>query len=288
MTASPESLPRAVFGRAHRFGRRWDEALWRWAELGAVLRLLGERPGLADGPILDLGCGDGEVFETVFGPRPDSCGVDSCATYSDDVVRARAARRYGEVREEDARRTSFEAGRFRLVFSNSVLEHVDPVQPVLEEAHRVLGRGGSLLFTTPSPRLYGRDAYAWRRALGRVGLDFLGRRMAERECAVYHHVTILDEQEWTRRLEKAGFADVEVRTYMPVEAALAMSRFSGLTRVPLLSALAGRLSPEARAIGDAPTEAAWVERCRAVLGPLLEPRGGGAPGCGLLVLARKP
>jgi SAM-dependent methyltransferase len=292
-------LPHAVFGRAFRHGRRWDEGLWRWAELGAVLQLLREQPDLREGPILDVGCGDGEVFEVVFGPRLDACGVDSCVTRADDVARARAAGRYGEVRQEDAASTSFEADRFRLLFSNSVLEHIAPVEPVLREAFRVLRPGGCLLFTTPAPRLYSRQAYAWRRALAPLGLDFVGRRLALRECAVYHHVSILEAADWVRRLEVVGFSKVEVRGYMPAAAARAMSLFSGATRVPVLARLAWRLSPEARALATDLSEAEWVERCRTVLGPLLRDpgavAGGDAPGsagpsgyCGQLVLARKP
>ena len=286
-SSDTSSLVRAVFGRAYRHGRRWDEGLWRWAELSAVIRLLGERPELRTGPILDVGCGDGEAFESIFGPRPDACGVDACVTYADDVARARTTGRYGEVRAEDASRTTFEADRFQLAFSNSVLEHIAPVEPVLREVFRVLRPGGHFLFTTPAPRLYSREAYAWRRVLAPFGLDGVGRRMAERECTVYHHVSILEPAEWTRRLGDAGFAAVEVVGYMSVEAARAMSRFSGATRVPVLSRLAWRLSREARALADDVPEDRWIERCQTLLGPLLGDHAASSA-CGQLVLARKP
>jgi hypothetical protein len=119
----------------------------------------------------------------------------------------------------------------------------------------------------------------------------MGRWIAARECGVYRHVTIVDASTWSRKLVEAGFASVEVQEYMPVPAARVMTRFSGATRVPILARMAGALSPQARALaGDQPRDR-WVERCRRVLGPLVAPVAAGddaGPGCGQLVLARKP
>jgi ubiquinone/menaquinone biosynthesis C-methylase UbiE len=53
-----------TFKRAYNFGRRGDEGLWRVLELSAVDLILNRR---VDQPILDIGCGDGDVFEAVFG-----------------------------------------------------------------------------------------------------------------------------------------------------------------------------------------------------------------------------
>jgi SAM-dependent methyltransferase len=282
-----EALFASVFGRVARFGRRWDEGLWRYHEVAAVKEVLRRRPGLAAGPILDLGCGDGELFGWIFGPRPDAAGVDSGATRQDDVQRARTRATYCEVRAEDAARTSFEDGRFALVFSNSVLEHISPIEPVLAEVRRVLAPGGHFLFTTPDPLLYSAGCYGWRRLLGPIGLDRAGRLLADRECRVYHHVTILDGDAWRRRLEAAGLALVERVPYLPLGAARPMTLYSGASRVPGLAALGWATSRAARSLArwSRTPDVEWIAGARQVLGPLLA--GDAAePGCGQLILAR--
>jgi SAM-dependent methyltransferase len=275
-----------VFSRAYRVGRRWDEGLWRYHELAAVSRLLVERPQLLQGPILDLGCGDGEVFGWIFGHRADASGVDPGTTRNDDIVRARLAGCYSDVRQEDGSRMSFADDHFRLVFSNSVVEHIRPVEPVLREVQRVLQPGGRFLFTTPAPRLYSRDTYQWRRVLGPIGLDWLGRRIARRENDAYHHVSILDFQTWRTKLEAVGFVQVEQQTYLPVAVARVLTGFSGAIRQPLLRRHAWRLSREARAL-SAPaviTELQWIESSREILAPLLQPVPDSNQ-CGQLLLA---
>ncbi|ACG74374.1 Methyltransferase type 11 [Anaeromyxobacter sp. K] len=290
MTETAERTFQEVFTRCHAHGRRWDEGLWRYFEVLAVKRLLAEDARLARGPILDVGCGDGELFGWVFGRRRDAVGVDSCDTWDDDVASARERGIYGEVSKEDARALSFPDGRFALVFSNSVVEHVDGVEQLIAEAHRVLRPGGALIFTTPDPRLYEAPAYEWSRVLAPLGLGALGRVMARRECREYRHVSMHGSEEWGVMLESAGLERVHVRTYMPLSAARAMTRFSGPSRMPCLRKLASLTSAEARQLsstrGSGRDE--WVARARRVLDPLLReevPEGGA--GLGLLLVARK-
>jgi SAM-dependent methyltransferase len=251
--------------------------------------VLRERPDLLEGPILDLGCGDGEVFEWIFGRRADAFGVDSGATRAEDLATARAAGRYSEVRQEDAARLSFADGTFGLVFSNSVLEHIAPVGPVLAEAHRVLRPGGYFLFTTPDPELYSKGGQYWRRVLSRVGLDLLARALARRECAAYHHVSILSFSEWKLVAERAGFTEIERHGYVPAAAARAMSRYGALTRVPVLWRLASLASPEARTLSrDEPNMERWIDRCGELFLELATHDGSGEmESCGQLILARK-
>lgn len=286
MTAEEEALFERTFGRAFRFWKRWDEALWRFEELRAVARVLQERPRLLRGPILDVGCGDGEVFGCLFGRRSDAYGVEPSLTFEGDAQRAAASGLYREVRREDARELSFESGSFALVFANSVVEHVAPVEPLLAEAHRVLSPGGTLLFTTPDPRLYSRDAYYWRGRLARLGCDVVGRALARRECAVYEHLTLLSFAEWSTRLAAAGFEAVERIGYVPRETALVLTRFGALTRLGPLSWTSRWLSPEERRLARAAgSEITWVRECRSLFGsppPLRD------EGYGQLILARRP
>jgi SAM-dependent methyltransferase len=283
----PEQLFALCFERAYHFGRRWDEALWRFHELRAILRLLDDQPELRQGPILDVGCGDGEVFGWLFGAGTDAQGVDSGAARLTDIALARRAACYREVRCEDAGRTSFADGSFRLVFSNSVLEHIAPIEPVLREVARVLQPGGHFLFTTPDPVLYSEDAYAWRRLLRPLGLDQLGQALARKECDVYHHVTILSGEQWRAKLAEVGLHEVARITYFARETARATSLFSGASRLPALRALVEGLSPLARELSNPDDDqTAWIARCRRVLGRFLDEQPG-LTGCGQLFVARR-
>ncbi len=286
MTSEEERLFAQTFGRAFRFWKRWDEAIWRFEELRAVAQTLREHPYLGRGPILDVGCGDGDVFGCLFGPRSDAYGVDPSVTFDTDAQRAAASGWYREVRREDARNLSFDNGVFALVFANSVVEHVAPIEPLLAEAHRVLGPGGTLMFTTPDPALYSRDAYYWRHRLSRIGCDFIGRGLARRECAVYKHVTVLPFAEWRSHLEAAGFETIERIGYLPREMARVLTRFGALTRLGPLAWTSRWLSPEERRLSRAAaTEGAWVQECHRLFGASSPPHD---DGCGQLILARKP
>jgi len=278
----------AVFRRAYRFGRRWDEALWRYHELRAVGRLIAEQPGLLREPILDLGCGDGEVFEWLFGLGRVAVGLDSGATRPEDLDPARRRGCYTEVRLEDAARTTLADGQFRLVFSNSVVEHIVPIVPVLAQVSRILTPGGRLVFTTPHPRLYSADAYGWRRLLAPLGFDIAGRALARQECAVYRHATILDGSGWESVLREVGLQIESRCEYLPLTVASAMTLFSGASRLPVLGRFAWVVSPQARALSR-PTslgEEAWVDQCARVLGPFLATQDG-QTGCGQLIVAQR-
>ena len=105
--------------------------------------------GLPKGRGLDLGCGDGLLTRIVLdeGGRRQLVGVDP------DPAEAEQARRLGiyeavhvaggaAVPEPDA--------SFDWVLSNSVLEHIPEIEPVLAEVGRLLKPGGAFILTVPS------------------------------------------------------------------------------------------------------------------------------------------
>jgi SAM-dependent methyltransferase len=120
-------------------------AVWRAVEIGALL----ER-GIPEGRGLDLGCGDGKLTAVILrraGPRR-LVGVDL------DLLEARAAERsgvYETVHAAPADCVPEADGSFDFVISNSVLEHVPELPPVLREVARLLRPGGRFLFTVPGP-----------------------------------------------------------------------------------------------------------------------------------------
>ena len=262
--------------RAFRFGKRWDEGLWRILELAALDIVL---PDNRLGPILDIGCGNGDVFRTVFGKDGEmSYGID--ISWS-DVQSAREARVYNCCGVGDARSLVFQDRHFGLVFANSVVEHVDDIDLVLSEVARVLKAGGKFIFTTPSPIFRDKEYYYWRKLLSAIGLDFAGRLIAEREDAIYHHVNIHSFPDWESRLRRVGFRQVHHYEYIPRDTALLISRFSGASRIRGLMPVA-RLGRSDRACFLAPetlNEDQWLEWYRRALAdyfrPCLTDEGGG-------------
>jgi ubiquinone/menaquinone biosynthesis C-methylase UbiE len=282
--ASIERYLRPTLQRAYRFGRRWDEGLWRVLELSAVDMLLPQPP---QEPVLDVGCGNGDVFEMIFGRQVEAYGVD-CSPAA--IASAESSRRYRRAVLGDARAMSFADGFFGTVFSNSVLEHIEGVDRVLTEARRVLAPGGRLLFTTPDPLLRDHRHYYWRRRLSPFGLDLIGRALARREDALYQHVSIRSFAEWEQALRRAGFESVERYQYCPESCALLMSKFSGAVRAPRLLRLLTLLQvdPSFRQTYRDVCEQEWVEYYARLLRRVLRACEPHEQGCGQVIMAVRP
>lgn len=122
-------------------------AWFRAIEIDELARAMADVDGLG----LDLGCGDGILTDILFkriGKTPRLVGIDP------DPLETDAARQYafyerihtcgGDVVPEPD-------GTFDYIFSNSVLEHIPDLEPVIAEAHRLLRPGGQFFFTVPCP-----------------------------------------------------------------------------------------------------------------------------------------
>jgi hypothetical protein len=135
--------------------------------------------------------------------------------------------------------------------------------------------------------LYSGEAYAWRRLLRPLGLDKLGRDMAQLECRVYHHVCVLPEEGWRSKLSDVGLTKFERIPYFATRLAQATSLYSGATRLPILRRLVEVATPITRALAKAESsEDEWVSSCRRVLDPFLAEHPSGE-GCGQMILVEK-
>jgi SAM-dependent methyltransferase len=169
------------------------EAFWRIVELGAVRRHLP-----LPGPVLELGCGDG-VFTSLTGLRVDQA-ID---VQANAVTRARALtgtyRRVFQLDMHDL--LSAHLGPFRTVFSNSVLEHVPNLDPVLAACRQLLLPGGRLMITVPLVEM-------------NAHLAVRSRAYAKLRQAQLQHRNLWTLEEWTRRLAAAGFHAIESARYL--------------------------------------------------------------------------
>ncbi len=184
-------------------------ALWRAIEL----RVLAEQD--FPRPILDLGCGDGLIAEALFaGEPPIEAGFDP---WWDQLRRAVLGGMYVGVQQAVGRAMPYRSGSFASLFSNSVLEHIPDLQPVLEEAGRVLRPGGRFLATVPS------DAFhemlgGYRRAMAR-GDRAAAEAYAEAVDRRLEHYRYPTPQEWAEMLAGARLKLVAAHYYIPAPVA---------------------------------------------------------------------
>jgi len=230
-------------------------ALWRAVELRTATKEMYRHP------LLDLGCGDGLVAQALFGPAQVDVGLDPWAAQVRQAARSGVYRR---VQQADGHRLPYPDGAFATVFSNSVLEHIPDVAPVVREVGRVLtppdpGRGepgGRFIFTVPSDafrRLL--HFYQARRAMGdEEGAERYAAEMDQ--WLVHHHYHT--PQEWADLLAEGGMVLEKARYYIPEPVEHLwdrMNRRFGLGRRSLWGLLA---SPRLRGLGHQRLLARWV------------------------------
>jgi SAM-dependent methyltransferase len=97
-------------------------------------------------PLLDLGCGDGHFAEMTF-EHPLSVGIDP---WWNPLRKAQRSGRYRLVLQGLGDRLPFPDHTFATAISNSVLEHIPDIQPVLNEIGRVLQPGALFVVTMPN------------------------------------------------------------------------------------------------------------------------------------------
>jgi len=184
-------------------------ALWRAVELRVAAEERYERP------LLDLGCGDGLIAQVLFGIEEGTGGyVDvGLDPWPEQLRRAARSGAYRRVDLAAGHRLPYADGAFATVFSNSVLEHIPDVKPVVREVGRVLRPGGHFIFTVPS------DAF-------RTLLDGYIRRVEDgntREAGAYassvdrwlEHHHYYRPEEWADILAVAGMRVIKARYYIP-------------------------------------------------------------------------
>lgn len=178
--------------------------LWRVVELDAV-----RRHGMPEGLGLDLGCGDGKLTVILENMLPDAgtrrwVGVDIDPA---ETALARATGFYERVHTASGDAVAEPDASFDFVFSNSVLEHVGPIEAVLADAARVLKPGGRFLATVPGPDFHaclaggGADREAYFREI-------------DTRCA---HLRYWTPGEWTQALDRVGLDLVLAKPYLSVE-----------------------------------------------------------------------
>ncbi len=169
-------------------------ALWRATEFALLPRVV------FAAPVLDLGCGSGEVARVVLRSHWPLDGLEYVPA---EARVAQASGVYRTVVRADAAAMPLASNAYGAVYSHSVLEHVQDDLGAVAEAARVLRPGGRLVFTVPAP------AFARRveRESGKAARRALDARLG--------HLRYRSLDEWTSRLDACGLRVAHSAGHLP-------------------------------------------------------------------------
>ncbi len=169
-------------------------ALWRATEFAML------RDVTIAAPVLDLGCGTGEVARSVLRSH---WPVDGLELVANEARVANTSGVFRAVMRADGTRLPVASAAYGAVYSHSVLEHIPSDLDVVREAARVLRPGGRLVFTVPAP------AFA-DRIESESGSDALTATNAR--LGHFHYRSL---EEWTAHLHRFGLTVVASRGHLP-------------------------------------------------------------------------
>lgn len=261
--------------------------LWRAFEIEAVLR-----HASFVGRGVDIGCGDGDLGGLVFDaytPRPRVLGIEPDER---DCALARASGTYEEVFCVGGDALPIETGTLDFAFSNSTLEHIPGLDPVLADVARVLRPGSEFAFTVPSEQFH--DCLAGSRVLAALARR-RGRTYAELIDERLAHQRYLSPDEWRTRLVAVGFRESRATRYFPRSAVRAWERLSNATGGIAYELFRGRRATRQIQHGlglsrrGAPQVARGVAAVAELVGrrALAEEVRAGEPSGGLLIVATR-
>lgn len=172
-------------------------SLFRSFELLTVKEALGDLE--IKMPVLDIGCAEGYIAKEVFKEKK-VFGLDYESRY---LAIAKNLSVYNSVLQADAKKMPFKDNVFNFLFSNSVLEHIDKVDIVLNEAKRILKLNGLFLFTVPN-RNFSLNLFFFR-LLRILGMKKLAQNYTNERNRRLNHLHLYTQEEWLKIVEKCGF-----------------------------------------------------------------------------------
>lgn len=158
-------------------------------------------------PVLDIGCGDG-IFSYVLFDEKIDVGIEPNER---ELKRAKEYGIYKELIKCSGDSIPKESGSFNTIYSNSTLEHIPDLLPVLKEAHRLLSSQGKFYVTVPTDLF---DHYT----IIYQFLSFLRLNLIREHYKVFFnkfwkHYHYYSPEKWTILFKKAGFEVVDSQEY---------------------------------------------------------------------------
>lgn len=154
-------------------------------------------------PTLDLGCGDGHFASLTF-PRKLEVGIDP---WEGPLRQAERSGAYITLVNGSGDKIPYADGYFSSAISNSVLEHIPDLDPVIHEVSRVLKSGAPFIFCVPNHQFLANLSIAsFFQRLGMKGLAN-GYRNFFNRISRHHHCD--DPTAWEKRLVENGLELVD-------------------------------------------------------------------------------
>ena len=163
-------------------------------------------------PILDLGCGDGHFAQLTF-DHPIDVGLDPRHA---PIQEAGTRNVYRLLIEADGSKIPCPDGVFSSAFSNSVLEHIAPVEQVLTEMARVLRPGALFVFCVQNHHFI--DYLSVAVMMDKIRLTSLAKLYRAFFTRIARLCHLDNPQVWQTRLEQAGFVLERWWHYFPPKA----------------------------------------------------------------------
>ncbi len=201
-------------------------------------------------PALDVGCGDGHFAQMAF-DHPLQVGIDPWWGPLNTAVKSDT---YALPLQAMGDYLPFPDNSFSSAFSNSVLEHIPDIQPVLDEVGRVLQPDAPFVITVPSH--YFSEYLGGAEFFDRLGLDGVAGSYRSLFNRISRHAHTDPPEVWAERLALAGF-QIERWQYYFSRGALHTLELGHAQGVPsaVLHALTGHWI-----IGPWESNLKWTER----------------------------
>jgi len=180
--------------------------------------------GLLNLPLLDLGCGTGEVSQLMYGAQR-IVGVDI-----DAQALQKAKNNLPDAVLADARCLPFEDSSFHSITSICVMEHLPDIDECLAEISRVLCPGGTLVATVPSHEWKG--MFFWNRFFSALGFSRVGLKLANSYDEKLIHLNLLAEKEWSEKLQKSGLRLERIDPWLTKRATRFVSLVDSVSALP--------------------------------------------------------
>ena len=156
-----------------------------------------------ESPVLDLGCGDGHFARVTF-KNLQIIGVDPQLP---TLQEAQLNSSYEELIHSYGQNLPFKGGVFKSCISNSVLEHIGDLEPVLQQVARVLDAHGLFVFCVPNQNFTKNLSIAL--FLEKLRLNGLANSYRVFFNRISRHIHCDSYIIWEKRLNKAGFAIID-------------------------------------------------------------------------------
>ena len=150
-------------------------------------------------PVLDVGCGEG-IFAWGLMAENIDVGIEPNGR---ELHRAREVDLYDELIKCCGDNIPKPDQSFQTIFSNSVMEHIPDIEPVLEEVHRLLKDDGIVYLTLPTDKF---DHYSWGyQILSSFGLRSLASKYLNSFNRFWAHYHFYNKSDWESIFERCGF-----------------------------------------------------------------------------------